>query len=98
MIAMRYGTVPVVRRTGGLADTVVDADADRDRGNGFTFDAPDPSELLAASARLMAWYGDRARWRGLMERGMAEDHGWAGPAREYEAAYRRAADVRSIAG
>lgn len=89
LIALRYGTVPLVRHTGGLADTVFDADADAgsDPGNGFVFGPAEPAALAAAARRLVAWYADPERWRELMLRGMSEDHSWAGPARRYEAAY-----------
>jgi starch synthase len=88
MIALRYGTIPVVRRTGGLADTVFDADAQPD-GNGFVFSPEEPEALLDAARRTIAAWRDRPRWAGLMARGMAIDHSWDGPAAEYEAMYER---------
>jgi starch synthase len=93
MIAFRYGTVPLVRATGGLADTVIDADADPAGGNGFVFGPAEPDALVEAGRRAIAAFGDRERWAGLMRRGMALDFSWARPAREYEAAYRRAIDL-----
>jgi starch synthase len=93
MIALRYGTPPIVRRTGGLADSVVDVDAFPESGTGFFFDAPDPSELIAACRRAIAFRGDATgtAWRELVRRGMAVDFSWqAGPARAYVDAYRRA--------
>jgi starch synthase len=95
MIALRYGALPLVRRTGGLAGTVVDADADPEHGNGFVFEAPDPDELLDASRRAIAAYRDEPRWRSLVERGMAIDWSWERPARRYVAAYERAIRLRS---
>ena len=95
LIALRYGSIPLVRRTGGLADTVFDADADPERGNGFVFGPTEAGALVDAARRLMARYAEPATWRDLMLRGMAEDHGWERPAREYEAAYRRAMALRS---
>ncbi len=90
LIALRYGAVPLVRRTGGLADTVRDADADPETGNGFTFERTDSRALLDAARRAIAAWSDGARWRALVRRGMAEDHGWQRPAGEYEALYDRA--------
>jgi starch synthase len=95
MIALRYGTLPLVRRTGGLADTVTDADEDPARGNGFVFEAADAAALLEAAERAMSAYRDRSRWDSLVVRGMAEDFSWTKPAHEYSAAYERAARTRA---
>jgi starch synthase len=95
LIAFRYGTVPLVRRTGGLADTVVDADAEPAAGNGFVFLPAEPEALLDAAGRAIAAYGDRSRWAELQRRGMLEDHAWSGPAEQYEALYRWAAELRA---
>jgi starch synthase len=89
MIAMRYGTPPVVRRVGGLSDTVVDADADPAQGTGFVFGPADPGALVAAVARALVAWRDPERFTGIQLRGMTRDHSWAVPARQYEAAYRR---------
>ena len=90
MIAMRYGTVPIVRATGGLADTVIDSDAAPDNGNGFSFYDPHPDYLVDAARRAMSAMLDEPRWREIQARGMNEDWSWRGPAREYVAAYRSA--------
>ncbi|MBN8492510.1 MAG: glycogen synthase GlgA [Burkholderiales bacterium] len=93
MYALRYGTVPVVRRVGGLADTVHEATADAAgelQGNGFLFDAADPGALRDALARALALYRLPERWRRLMRRGMAESLSWDGPARQYLALYAQA--------
>jgi starch synthase len=87
LIAMRYGTVPVVRSTGGLVDTVTDADEHPDTGNGFRFGAADPMALLDAAVRAITAFHDRPRWAGIVRRGMHADHSWDGPATSYEAAY-----------
>jgi starch synthase len=97
MIAMRYGTPPIVRRTGGLADTVVDADESPEEGTGFVFDAPTPEALLAATVRAMGVRSapNRRRWDAIVARGMARDWSWAsGPARAYLEAYERAVSYR----
>lgn len=90
MIAMRYGTIPIVRRTGGLADTIFDADEQPDTGNGFSFGPAEPRALADACARAMTAYSDATRWRRIQQRAMAADHSWARPAGEYMAAYERA--------
>jgi starch synthase len=97
MIAMRYGTPPIVRRTGGLADTVVDLDEHPGIGTGFVFDEPTPEALAAAARRAIERRAeDPVGWASLVRRGMAADVGWdavAAPA--YLAAYRRAARIRA---
>jgi starch synthase len=78
MIAMRYGTPPVARRTGGLADTIVDLAVDPAAGTGFLFDDATPSALATAVERALRVHGaaDRAPWQGLVARGMAVDWAW----------------------
>ena len=90
IIAMRYATPPVVRRSGGLADTVIDADADPESGTGFVFGPAEPKALIAAVRRAIAALGDEKRFRHIQSQGMARDHSWRVPARQYEAAYERA--------
>lgn len=96
MISLRYGTPPVVRRTGGLADSVVDADERPGEGTGFVFDDAAPAALVEAvrrAARLRE--GDPAAWAALVDRGMAVDFNWdSGSAPRYLDAYRRAISIR----
>jgi starch synthase len=96
MIALRYGTPPVVRRTGGLADSVVDVDEQPAHGTGFVFDEASPAALVAAVTRAMALRaGDRDGWATLVARGMAVDFAWdTGPAPRYLELYRRAVQLR----
>ena len=93
MIALRYGTLPVVRATGGLRDTVVDADADPENGTGFVFGPAEPVALAQACRRAMDALSDEPRRRAIQQRGMAVDFSWRGPAREYVAMYRRAIET-----
>ena len=93
MIALRYGTVPIVRATGGLRDTVIDADANPEAGTGFAFDAAQPVAFVDACRRAMAALRDAPRWQQIQQRGMRVDFSWRGPARDYVAAYRRATEV-----
>ncbi len=95
LIAMRYGAVPVVRRTGGLADSVAPYDPARERGTGFLFDEPAPAAVADALSSALAVYRDRAAWRGLQLRCLAQDHSWERAASEYGKLYRRAVALRS---
>jgi starch synthase len=89
-IAMRYGALPVVRRTGGLADTVTDG------ANGFVFEAPTGEELQAALGRCLATYEHRPdTWRKMRERAMRGDYGWERPALEYLELYGAAPAIAS---
>jgi starch synthase len=98
MISMRYGTPPIVRRTGGLGDTVIDEAARPDAGNGFVFEDATPEALIVAcerAFRLRGRDGSSPAWRAIVARGMALDFGWdAGSAPQYVAAYRRAVALR----
>ncbi|HOX24921.1 MAG TPA: glycogen synthase [Candidatus Krumholzibacteria bacterium] len=87
LYALRYGTPPVVRRTGGLADTV--ADALDPAGTGFVFDEYDPEALWEALERARGLFADAAAWRALQRRGMACDYSWDATAAGYEALYAR---------
>jgi starch synthase len=85
MIAMRYGAVPVARRTGGLADTVIDAGDPG--GTGLMFDELKPEALADALERALAVYSDPPRWRDLQLRGMQTDFSWGRSARSYSELY-----------
>jgi starch synthase len=93
MYALRHGTVPVVRSTGGLVDTVEPFDAARGTGTGFRFDTPDGTGLLWAIDQALGAFRDRKAWTALMKRGMARDFSWARSAREYVDLYRRAMET-----
>ena len=101
MIALRYGTPPLVRRTGGLGDTVIDASERPGEGTGFVFDDPTPTALLAACRRAFAVRGRDGStddWLALVERGMALDFDWdTGSAPRYALAYDRAVEIRRAA-
>ncbi len=83
MYSLRYGTVPVVRAVGGLEDTVEDYDGVR-RGTGFRFREYHPAAMLTALRRALDVRRDAPAWRGLMQRGMAQDNSWRRSAQEYE--------------
>ena len=88
MYSLRYGTVPVVRRTGGLADTVEQWDPTTGEGTGFVFDHPTAEGVSWALGRAVATFADRAAWRRLALNGMARDFTWATQARRYVELYR----------
>lgn len=88
MIAMRYGTVPIVRLTGGLKDSVPSYNPTTGTGLGFTFGSITPGDLLGAIDRgLEVYENDRPNWIGLMERGMTTDFSWDQSATAYEKVY-----------
>ena len=91
MYALKYGTVPIVRTTGGLADTVEPWDPASGHGTGFRFDHPDGTGLVWALDQALGAHRDRAAWTRLMRNGMGKDLSWERSAREYVALYRRAA-------
>jgi starch synthase len=99
MIALRYGTPPIVSRTGGLADTVVDETTNPGGGTGFSFNHSRAKGLLAACDRAVALRAaGSADWTGLLDRGMAVDFDWTtGSAPRYLEAYERAVSIRSRA-
>ncbi len=90
MYSLRYGTVPVVRATGGLADTVEPWDAVSGRGTGFRFDTPDGTGLIWALDQALGAMKDGAAWHRLMRNGMARDFSWDRSAEQYVEAYRKA--------
>jgi starch synthase len=99
MIALRYGTPPVVHRTGGLADTVIDAYLAPASGTGFVFEHPSADGLVWACEQAFAARLEPSRWAGLLERGMAIDNDWAaGPAQAYLDAAERAVQLATAPG
>jgi starch synthase len=96
MIALRYGTPPIVHRVGGLADTVIDETTRPGAGTGFSFtDASTEALLRACDAAIALRAAGGPAWEGLLDRGMAVDFDWVtGSAPSYVEAYRRAISVR----
>jgi len=87
MIAMRYGAVPIVRATGGLADTVQDYDPSTGSGTGFVFGPHDALALYTAMVRAVEVYRHPSLWRVLQERCMSADFSWTTSARRYVELY-----------
>ena len=99
LYALRYGTLPIVRRTGGLADTVVDADtatiADR-TATGFVFDEPTLPGLKGAISRALAIYREPLTWRRMQLHAMAQDFSWNVSAEKYISSYQELSAVPPI--
>ena len=94
LISMRYGTIPVVRRTGGLADTVHEYDPETGDGTGFCFDDESSTALMSAVGRALKIYSDADGWRRLVLNAMKADFSWEHSARKYTELYRDA--MRSL--
>jgi starch synthase len=92
LYSMRYGTPPIVHRTGGLADSVTDLDEGTPErpATGFVFDSPTADALLASVRRALQTYREPAVWRRLQRNGMARDFRWDESARRYLEVYRAA--------
>jgi starch synthase len=93
LYGLKYGTLPIVRRVGGLADTVVNADAAAlvsGRATGFVFDAATPAAFEAAVHQALELKRDAASWQAAMAAGMQQDLSWRQPARQYLALYQQA--------
>jgi starch synthase len=89
MIAMRYGSIPLVRETGGLRDSVLPYNWYTDDGNGFSFHDYNAHDMLHVLEHAVGyWYDDRDMWARLMKRAMRTDFSWASSARKYMELYR----------
>jgi len=93
MYSLRYGTVPLVRATGGLYDTVSNYDSASGGGTGFTFDDYSPEALLGTLRWALGVYQDRDAWRRLQRAGMQRDNSWDSSARAYVNVYERAREA-----
>jgi starch synthase len=94
MYSLRYGTVPIVRATGGLDDTVEQWDPVTRRGTGFKFKEYSGEALLETVQIALAVFRDRESWRVLMRNGMTQDYSWDASAREYIRVYERARQIK----
>jgi starch synthase len=94
MYSLRYGTVPVVRAVGGLADTVEDYAPGKPHSTGFVFQEYTGRALLEALRRALGLFHDRSAWRGLQMAGMRRDNSWDHSAGEYVRIYERARENR----
>lgn len=89
MIAMRYGTIPIVRETGGLKDTVSPYISWEGKGTGFTFADYNAHDMLYVIRQAEETYRNPQQWKTLMTNAMIQDFSWNGPAKEYLALYRK---------
>jgi len=94
--SLRYGTVPVVRATGGLDDTIDEYNPETQEGTGFKFSAYAGTALLDAVARARAVFAQPAKWKKLMRNGMAKDFSWNRSALEYVKLYEGLAGKRQV--
>jgi len=93
--SLKYGTVPVVRATGGLDDTIEPWDARSGRGTGFKFTEYSGEALLSTVHQALAAFKDKTGWQRLMRNGMAKDFSWNNSAKEYVRVYERVRQTRS---
>lgn len=99
LISLRYGTIPMVRATGGLKDTVLPFDAKAKTGNGFRFQEYDADAMLETILTAYELYKtDEKQWNGLIRRAMAQDYSWDRSAAEYEALYQLERDTAVLSG
>jgi len=89
MIAMRYGTLPIVRATGGLKDTVADYNPETEEGDGFVFQKYDSREFLEATKRALSLYQNQEKWYKVVRGVMQRDFSWRQSAREYIKLYHK---------
>jgi starch synthase len=94
LYSLKYGTIPVVRSTGGLADTIRNYNPRTRKGNGFSFKAYSSAKLVDAIDRALILYRDRRKWKNLMRNAMQEDYSWDASARQYLKLYRKAQTKR----
>ncbi|RKY77416.1 glycogen synthase GlgA, partial [candidate division KSB1 bacterium] len=87
LYSLRYGTIPIVRATGGLADTVVDFNPETKTGTGFVFKNYDSAELLQAIKRAIDVFADKPTWTQLVRTAMEQDFSWKTSAKEYTKLY-----------
>lgn len=88
MYSLKYGTVPIVRRTGGLADTVQNYDSSAKTGTGFVFDEYDGDAMISAIKRAIAVFPKKRLWNQIIKAGMESDFSWSVAATKYESLYR----------
>ncbi|HET7183977.1 MAG TPA: glycogen synthase GlgA [Terriglobales bacterium] len=94
--SLKYGTVPVVRATGGLDDTIENWDPHARKGTGFKFTEYSGEALLATIRTALQAYADKDRWQALMRNGMNKDFSWTASAKEYVRVYDRVRQLRSV--
>ncbi|MCP4726311.1 MAG: glycogen synthase GlgA [bacterium] len=89
LFSLRYGTVPVVRKVGGLADTITEFDEKTEKGNGFVFDKYSSKDFLAAIKRALKLFEDLKTWKKILKNGMKQDFSWNSSAKKYSKIYEK---------
>lgn len=89
LFSLRYGTVPIIRETGGLKDTIIPYNEFTKEGTGFTFVNYNAHEMLDTVKRAISFYGNREIWEGIIRNGMKQDFSWNKSAQEYIDLYRK---------
>jgi starch synthase len=90
LISLRYGTVPIVRETGGLKDTVLPYNEYEGTGTGFSFQNYNAHEMLSIINYAKKTFNSKKReWNKIIERGMGKDYSWKNSAKKYESLYNR---------
>ncbi len=95
MYSLRFGTVPVVRATGGLNDTIVEYNPSSEKGNGFKFRERNADDMLSALKRAMDVFNEQSKWLRLVKTGMSYDFSWDRSAEHYELLY-KAYSIKSL--
>jgi starch synthase len=95
MYSLKYGTVPIVRKTGGLADTVRDVDEYIETGNGFTFTDFDSTQFFDTIERALSYFKNKEKWKAIVKTGMKEDFSWTNSAKKYMEIYEKAISKNS---
>jgi starch synthase len=95
MEAMHFGTIPIVRKTGGLADTVLDYSPLKKDSTGFVFERYDASSLLIAVVRAYENFQNKKIWRSLQKNAMTRDFSWENSAKKYEKLMEKARKIKS---
>jgi starch synthase len=91
---MRYGVIPIVRKTGGLADSVLDFNPKTGKGTGFTFESYDSLSLAMTIARAYENYRNKSNWRKIQKQAMAQDLSWEKSAAEYVKLFIKAINIK----
>jgi starch synthase len=94
--SLKYGTVPIVRATGGLDDTIEPWDPKTQQGTGFKFSDYDGEALLGSVREALSVFADKAAWTKLMQNGMKKDYSWNTSARDYVRVYEKAKQLRPV--
>ncbi|PIR87755.1 MAG: hypothetical protein COU10_02990 [Candidatus Harrisonbacteria bacterium CG10_big_fil_rev_8_21_14_0_10_45_28] len=98
MEAMRFGAIPIVRKTGGLVDTVEDYSSEEKKGTGFVFEKFDSLALLVAIIRAYENFKNKANWQSIQERAMGQDFSWESSAKKYAELLEKAVEFKSQQG